>query len=73
MKTTVEQQVASFIRQNRPREICADCVAIALKMDDREEVNRIIDGLLKDADFELKRGSCSVCRNDREKPLIAAN
>ena len=40
MKTTLEEQVASFIRQNKPREIWVDCVAVALKMEDREEFTK---------------------------------
>jgi hypothetical protein len=70
--TTLEDEVASLIRQNKPREICVDCVAVALKIRAREALRRITEGVLKSVDFELRRGSCSMCRNDREKPLIVA-
>lgn len=61
---TVLQDVADYVtRLGKP--VCDDCIADHLKLTVRQHANHKTRELEKDRSFDRRKGTCSVCHNEK--------
>lgn len=59
------EQVASFLRQNKGKLYCDDCLASELRLANRQQANTHTGTLAQTSDFTKTKGTCSVCQEDK--------
>lgn len=62
---TIPERIADFLRSNRPKAYCDDCIATALSMR-REQVNTVTSTLSLCREYSRGGTTCIVCKRDRK-------
>ena len=62
---TIPERIADFLKANKPRAYCDDCLASALKMR-REQVNTVTATLGLCCEYRRGGESCSHCNRERK-------
>jgi hypothetical protein len=76
MKVSIPQRIVDFLRQHQGSYFCDDCVAIDLKMKQRQEVQTVTATLALCSGYLRIDGHCSECdpkASGRSKLVIKAN
>lgn len=58
---TIAERVNEYITAARPRAVCDDCIADALKLSRRQQSARVTGALETTSDFERVEDECSMC------------
>ncbi len=61
------ERVNSILSERRGRAICDDCVAKALDVSPRNQINPITNALGTTRDFHRETGMCSDCGTEAKK------
>ena len=68
---TVPKQIASFIRENKGKAFCDDCLYVELRLSTRQQAQVYSAAFAETSDFNREKGNCSRCHED--KVVIYAN
>lgn len=69
---TEAEQIVGFLKKNRPKAYCDDCIANELKLGSRQRAQRVTEVLGLTIEYRRERGVCSICKNDIPKLVIHA-
>ena len=62
---TKPKLIASFLRENKGKAICDDCLFSELKLANRQQANVHTAAFAETSDFTKEKATCSICHETK--------
>lgn len=69
---TIAEKVAGFLRKNKGKPFCDDCIAERIPLKRRQQAHRVTSALGVTGEFRRIDGECSACRKAPRKVCSTA-